>query len=100
MPHTPTDTKYVSVRVLRRLLKGQDPRRIIILASDSEGSHYSPLAEIAEGSYAPHPGKRGHGTGDVGHDPELTPEDLAVGPGVNQEDMVAGRPALVLYPYR
>lgn len=64
-----------------------DPNLIVVMASDSEGNGFSPLSSLDTGcSYK---------DGEVGLK-ELTPQDVKN--GYSEEDVLKGKPAVVLYP--
>lgn len=84
----------MTVKELRDLLQDVDGDRIVILASDSEGNHYSPLADCYD-SYAFR--STNIYSGDVGLE-QLTQGDIDA--GYTEDDVVHGKPALVLFPIR
>lgn len=82
----------MTVKELKKILKGIDDDRIVILQKDAEGNGYSPLAGLDdECNY------RADSTwsGDVGYE-KLTPE--LEERGYSEDDIVDGAPALILYP--
>ena len=81
----------MTVRELIAELKTINPDRIVVMASDSEGNSYSPLAGMWTGAYLAESGWRG----EVGLE-KLT-EDLKK-KGYTDEDVVGGEPALILSP--
>ncbi len=81
----------MTVNQLKKLLDKMDGKRIVILAKDSEGNGYSPLDGVYEGAYAAETtwyGKFGM--------ERLTEADKKAGYG--EEDVVKGKPAIVLAP--
>lgn len=84
----------MTVGELRELLKNVDDNRIVILASDSEGNYFSPLADVSDGMcYL----QTTTWSGDIGLE-TLTESDIDA--GYTEDDLVAGDAALVLYPTR
>lgn len=82
----------MTVRELIELLKNEDPDRLVIMAKDSEGNSYSPLADMWSGAYVADT----TWSGEVGLD-ELTEELRAQ--GYDEEDVSEdGVPALILCP--
>ena len=87
-------SKSITVKKLIKLLSKADPHRQVILASDSEGNSYSPLATISEGAYKP----SSKWAGEVGLD-VLDQEAIELG-HTEDDVLVGGKPALILYPHR
>lgn len=96
-----TPTPFITVRRLIRLLQSEDPNRVVILSTSADGAQFSPLAEVAEGAYAPLKGRgvKGYGTVGVSAD-ELDKEDACVYGHTDADIVPNGRSALVLYPFR
>ncbi len=83
----------MTVKELIEKLKTVDQNRLVILSSDSEGNHYSPLAGGDTTAYT----ALCTWAGEIGLE-ELTSE--AIESGFTQEDVAEedSVPALVLYP--
>lgn len=71
----------MTVKELRDLLQEVDGDRIVIMASDSEGNHYSPLVDCYDG-YA------------------FRSTDIHAGDIDTEDEMPDGKPALLLVPIR
>lgn len=81
----------ITVRDLINLLKKEDPQRVIVCSSDSEGNDLSLLEAVSTASYNIE-------TGEFGLE-ELTEEMKSEGFG--EEDVLKnGKPALILVPIR
>lgn len=82
----------MKVKDLIKRLQKCDPNRVVIMAKDSEGNSYSPLADFWEGSY------RAETTwyGEVGLE-KLTEADRKAG-YTDEDVMEDGKPALILCP--
>ena len=79
----------MDVKQLRKLLKGIDGKKVVIMAKDAEGNNFCPLREIDEEcNYSTYSGEIGLA--------ELTP-DLRQ-QGYTNEDVLEGQPALILWP--
>ena len=78
----------MTVAELIELLKAQKPTDIVIIATDSEGNEYKPLASLWSGSY--------DSDAQIAGFKELTLEDVRAGYGV--EDLLEGEPAVILVP--
>ena len=83
----------MKVRELIERLMQVDPEREVIMAEDSEGNGYSPLADMWEGAYM----AETTWTGGVGL--EVLTEEL-IKQGYTEEDILDGTPALILSPTR
>ena len=82
----------MTVRELIEDLKKEDPDRLVICASDSEGNDYSPVDDYTTGAY------RAESTwsGEFGEE-KLTKEDREL--GFTDDDLIKdGVPALCLFP--
>ena len=79
------------VKDLKKLLEKVDENRIIIMSKDGEGNGFSPLADLEESSYL----ADSTWSGEVGIE-KLTP--VLKKKGYSEEDVVYGKPALVLWP--
>jgi hypothetical protein len=81
---------FITVGALRRILDREDPKRLVILASDSEGNDYHALHSVSSNmAYSPK-------TREIGLS-ELTPMALKL--GATEDDVLPkGRAAIVLYP--
>lgn len=82
----------MKVKKLIKLLQACDPERIVVMASDSEGNGYSPLADISSAAY------RAETTwsGEVGLE---TLTELDRKKGYSEEDVIDdGKPAIILHP--
>lgn len=83
----------MTVRELLAQLQQEDPDRIVVMASDSEGNSHSPLARLWRGAYK----AETTWSGEVGLE-KLTKEDRDQ--GYCEDDVLKGQPALVLRPVR
>jgi hypothetical protein len=82
----------ITVGELIEKLKQEDPKRIVVMAKDSEGNSYSPLASFWAGAYC----AENTWSGEVGFE-KLTPEDEK--DGFTEDDVLeGGRPAIILSP--
>lgn len=82
----------MTVKQLIKLLQAEDPNRIVIMSSDSEGNSYSPLSSVATAAY------RADTTwsGEIGLE-KLTAADKKA--GYTDEDVLeGGKSALILKP--
>jgi hypothetical protein len=82
----------MKVKELIKQLQECNQNAIVVMSSDGEGNNYSPLADIdtecnykADTTYSGEVGLR-----------ELTPEYIEAGYG--EDDILDGKPAVVLYP--
>ena len=82
---------YITVKDLIELLQKEQPERVVICQSDSEGNGFSPLALAYTGAYR----QNEPWSGEIIIE-ELTPELRQQ--GFTEEDMRGGIPALVLQP--
>jgi hypothetical protein len=76
----------MTVKELIEQLQKEDPDRLVVLSSDSEGNSYSELYSLRTGAYS---------KGEVGLE-TLTEEDEEAGYG--EEDVLNGEPAIILHP--
>ena len=83
--------EYITVKGLIKLLAGHDQDRIVVLSGDGEGNDFSPLDEAAPAAYRAESSCRG----EIGLE-RLTPE--LEDQGYDDEDVIDGVPALVLWP--
>jgi hypothetical protein len=81
----------ITVKKLIEALRKEDPNRIVVMSSDSEGNNYSPLHSFWTGSYV----ADSTWSGEVGLE-KLTDEDRKA--GYSEEDVKKGKPALILSP--
>lgn len=83
-------SKPMTVAALLRVLAKEDSKRLVVLASDSEGNAFHGLRSVSSNlAFDPKRGEIGLA--------ELTP--AAVKLGHTEEDVLPkGRPAIVLYP--
>lgn len=81
----------ITVGQLSKLLEREDPNRIVILQKDSEGNGHSPLSSLWTGAYR----AQTTWSGEVGLE-ELTPDDIEQ--GFSEDDVIKGKPALILCP--
>lgn len=81
----------MTVKKLISLLKKEDPKRVVVLSSDSEGNSFSLLADLVTSAYR----EDEEGYNKVGLE-KLTPALREM--GYTEEDIVPGKPALILYP--
>ena len=81
----------MTVTTLIKLLSKEDPKRIVILSSDAEGNNHSPLSSLGTASYLAETTWSGY----VGLE-TLTPSLKKA--GYTEEDVVDGKPALILVP--
>ncbi len=81
----------MKVKELIKLLRKEDPDRIVIMAKDAEGNDYSPLSSFWTGAY------KAETTwyGEVGLE-ILTEKDKKQ--GYTEEDVLDGKKALILCP--
>lgn len=81
----------MKVKDLIKLLQKEDPNRLVVMSKDSEGNGFSPLADMSTESYA----ADSTWSGEIGLE-KLTPE--LEKKGYTEEDVLDGKPALVLWP--
>lgn len=81
----------MTVAALIKLLSKEDPKRIVVLSADSEGNSYSPLSGAGTAAYV----ADSTWSGSIGLE-KLTP--ALKKQGYTDEDVLDGKPALVLYP--
>ncbi len=82
----------MTIKALIKLLQAEDPNRIVIMASDSEGNSHSPLDGLSTCAY------RAETTwsGQTGLE-KLTSQDRK--DGYTEDDLLeGGKPALILHP--
>jgi hypothetical protein len=85
----------MKVKKLIKLLKKQDPDRLVVLSTDGEGNSYSPVSDMSTGGY------RAENTwsGEVG--PEEFTDEMKEAGYYDEDDVYNGKddvPALVLWP--
>ena len=81
----------MKIKQLLKILQSEDQNREVILSSDAEGNNYSPLYCCNLGNYSPD----SKYSGQVGLE-KLTEKDKKN--GYTEEDILEGKPAIVLYP--
>jgi hypothetical protein len=81
----------ITVKQLIKMLKKEDPNRLVVMASDSEGNSFTPLADISAGNYE----ETSEWSGEFGLS-ELTENDISR--GYSDLDVIDGQPALCLMP--
>lgn len=86
--------KYFTVAELIKTLKKIDPKRIVIMSTDSEGNSYRPLATMTKDNCTYEPNVHGW-EGDIGLE-KLTTDLKKV--GFTEEDVIKGKKAVVFYP--
>jgi hypothetical protein len=74
-------------QLIERLNQVENKNRIVVMSRDPEGNGYAPLSVVDEGS--------AYKDGEVGIE-TLTEDDRKQ--GYSEEDVLKGRPALVLWP--
>jgi len=83
----------MTIKELIKLLKKEDPNRLVIMSSDSEGNSFSPLSEVSTCAYR----SDNSWSGEVGLEGPLS--DELISEGYSQEDIMQdGEPALCLHP--
>lgn len=81
----------MKIKELLEILRSENPDREVILSSDGEGNNYSPLYCCNLGNYS----SDSESSGQVGLE-KLTEEDKEA--GYTEEDILKGKPVIVLYP--
>ncbi len=81
----------MTVGQLIKKLQKENPKRLVVMAKDAEGNNYSPLSSFWTGAYQ----AETTWYGDVGLE-KLTRSDIAH--GYSDEDVIKGKPALILTP--
>ena len=81
----------MKVKDLIKLLRLEDPDRIVVMSKDPEGNNFSPLWEASTCAY------RADNTWSGEIHPEVLTEDLRK-QGWNEEDIKGGEKALCLWP--
>lgn len=76
----------MTVEQLIKKLQAHDPKRIVVMSIDEEGNGFTLLRDLGTSAYK---------DGEIGLE-SLTQKDINA--GFSEEDILKGKPALVLWP--